>query len=62
MRGIKEAITIRREQENMNSDEGRYTLSHLYDDLLNTGNRDFAYQPSQVGGGDVTTVCCHSTT
>ena len=38
IRGIKEAITIRR-TINMNRDEGRYTLSHLYDDLLTT-NRD----------------------
>ena len=40
MRGIKEAITIRRVKENMNRDEGRYTLSHLYDDLIDTGKRD----------------------
>ena len=40
MRGTKEAITIRREKENMNRDEGRYTLSHLYDDHINTGKRD----------------------
>ena len=40
MRCIKEAITIRREKENMNRDEGRYTLSHLYDDIINTGKRD----------------------
>ena len=34
-RGIKEAIWIRKEQQqNMNRDEGRYTLSHTYDTLL----------------------------
>ena len=33
-RGIKEAITIRRLKDTINRDEGRYTLSHLYDDLL----------------------------
>ena len=37
MRGIKEAITTRQEKENMNRDEGRYTFSHLYEDLINTG-------------------------
>ena len=31
-RGIKEAIWIRK--DSMNRDEGRYRLSHLYDDLL----------------------------
>ena len=40
LRGIKEAITLRRHKENMTRDEGRYTLSHLYDDLLNTGKRN----------------------
>ena len=39
MRGIKGAISIRCEKENMNRDDGRYTLSHLYDDLLKTGER-----------------------
>ena len=39
-RGIKEAITTRREKEDMNREEGRYILSHLYDDLINTGKRD----------------------
>ena len=39
MRGIKEAINIRREKENMDRDERGYTLSHLYDDLLDTGKR-----------------------
>ena len=38
LRGIKEAIVIRQE-DNMNRDEGRYTLSHLYDDIL-TKDRD----------------------
>ena len=40
MRGIKEVIAIRRVKENMNRDEGRYTLFHLYDDLIDTGKRD----------------------
>ena len=31
MWGITEAITIRWEKENKNRDEGRYTLSHLYE-------------------------------
>ena len=33
-RGVKEAINIRKNPANMNRDEGRYILSHLYDDLL----------------------------
>ena len=40
VRGIKEAINIRRNPRNMNRDEGRYQLSHLYDDLLVPGARD----------------------
>ena len=40
VRGVKEAIVIRRTPKNMNRDEGRYTLSHLYDDLLIPGNRE----------------------
>jgi len=32
-RGIREAIFIRK-LPNLNRDEGRYQLSHLYDDLL----------------------------
>ena len=39
-RGIKEAVTIRKHPENMNRDEGRYQLSHLYDDLLRPVLRD----------------------
>ena len=39
-RGIKEAVTIRKHPENMNRDEGRYQLSHLYDDLLLPSPRD----------------------
>jgi len=35
-RGIKEAIWIRKTPHTMNRDEGRYTLPHLYDDLLST--------------------------
>ena len=36
-RGIREAIVIRQYQHrNMNRDEGRFTLSHLYDELLDT--------------------------
>ena len=38
LRGIKEAITSM--WENMNMDGGRYTLSHLKDDLINTVKRD----------------------
>ena len=38
-RGIKEAIVIRK-VPNMNRDEGRYQLSHLYDDLLSPAARD----------------------
>ena len=34
VRGIKEAINIRRTKENMNRDQGRYNLSHLYNDFL----------------------------
>ncbi|KAI0215623.1 hypothetical protein LSAT2_032317 [Lamellibrachia satsuma] len=33
-RGIKEAIWIRKTKDSMNRDEGRYRLSHIYDDLL----------------------------
>ena len=33
-RGIKEAIWIRKTKNSMNRDEGRYRLSHIYDDLL----------------------------
>ena len=40
VRGIKEAITIRKNPRNMNRDEGRYQLSHLYDDLLVPTTRD----------------------
>ena len=40
-RGIREAIVIRQYKDsNMNRDEGRYILSHLYDDLLDTQARD----------------------
>ena len=38
-RGMKEAIKIR-STANMNRDEGRYQLSHLYDDLLCPMSRD----------------------
>lgn len=34
VRGMKEAIAIRKTPVTMNRDEGRYMLSHLYDDLL----------------------------
>ena len=40
VRGIKEAINIRKNPRNMNRDEGRYLLSHLYDDLLVPSPRD----------------------
>ena len=40
VRGIKEAITIRKNPSNMNRDEGRYQLSHMYDDLLTPSQRD----------------------
>ena len=33
-RGIKEAIWIRKNKNIMNRDEGRYRLSHIYNDLL----------------------------
>ena len=33
-RGIKEAIWIRKTKDSMNRDDGRYRLSHIYDDLL----------------------------
>ena len=32
-RGIKEAIWIRKTKDIINRDEGRYRLSHIYDDL-----------------------------
>ena len=34
VRGIKEAIWIRKTKDSMNGDEGRYPLLHIYDDLL----------------------------
>ena len=40
VRGIKEAIAIRKTPANMNRDEGRYMLSHLYDDLLCPARRE----------------------
>ena len=52
MRGIKEAVTIRRENENTNRDEGRYTLSHLYDHLINTGKRTRHANLVRRGGGE----------
>ena len=33
-RGIKEEIWIRKTKDSMNRNEGRYRLSHIYDDLL----------------------------
>ena len=33
-RGIKEAIWLRKTKDNMNRDEARYRLSHIYDNLL----------------------------
>ena len=33
-RGIKEAIWIRKTKDSMNRDEGRYRVSHIYDNLL----------------------------
>ena len=43
IRGMKEAMIIRKNKEKcMNRDEGRYNLSHLYDDLLT---------PDARGGG-----------
>ena len=40
-RGIRESIVIRQYMDNnMNRDEGRYTLSHLYDDLKGTLPRE----------------------
>ena len=40
VRGIKEAINIRKNPSNMNTDEGRYHLSHMYDNLLIPCQRD----------------------
>ena len=40
-RGVKEAIIIRQTRTNMNRDDGRYKLSHVYDNLL---------RPSVTGG------------
>ena len=40
VRGIKEAINIRKTPSNMNRDQGRYMLSHLYNDLLCPVPRD----------------------
>ena len=40
VRGIKEAIWIRKTPNNINRDEGRHTLPHLYDDLLVPQPRD----------------------
>ena len=40
-RGVREAIVIRQHQNKcMNRDEGRFTLSHIYDDLLLSQPRD----------------------
>ena len=40
-RGVREAIVIRQFQNKcMNRDEGRFNLSHLYDDLLQSQPRD----------------------
>ena len=40
-RGVREAIVIRQYQQRvMNRDEGRFTLSHLYDDLIDSQARD----------------------
>ena len=40
-RGVREAVVIRQfHNRNMNRDEGRFTLSHLYDDLIGTLPRD----------------------
>ena len=55
-RGIREAIAIKKHPNNMNRDEGRYFLSHLYDDLL----------VHRKGGGVATpqtimAECCHLT-
>ena len=40
-RGIREAIVIRQHQDNnMNRDEGRFMLSHLYDEIIRSMSRD----------------------
>ena len=40
-RGVREAIVIRRyHHRSMNRDEGRFMLSHLYNDLLESQERD----------------------
>ena len=49
LRGIKEAITIRRVKENMNRDEGD-THSPISMMILSTHERETRYQPSQRGG------------
>ncbi len=38
-RGIREALSIRKEKNKMNRDEGRYQLSHVYDTLLRSEPR-----------------------
>ena len=41
VRGMKEAMVIRQNKDVcMNRDEGRYNLSHLYDDLLTPDARE----------------------
>ena len=37
VRGVKESIWIRKTPDNINRDEGRHILPHLYDDLLLPG-------------------------
>jgi hypothetical protein len=39
IRGVKEAIVIRKTRNIMNRDEGRYRLSHVYDNLLHPVSR-----------------------
>ena len=54
-RGIKEAVYIRI-LPNMNRDEGRHHLSHLYDDLLGANART----KRGGGGGRNIPSSCHS--
>ena len=45
-RGIREAIAIRRNRHTMNRDEGRYILSHTYDQILRD-RRGPGFKPSR---------------
>ena len=61
-RGVKESINIRKEKPTLNSDNGRYNLSRIWDNVLKVDEIDERrhYNDVEVVSNDVAMASPHS--